>query len=611
MDLVDHPGPVLLPSSPTSTELHHDLRSTADDDLSDESARSASARGSSGPDEPVFDSIDFATRASSPHTSDDDDRPHHGDDERGADTTDESCDDAHPLDDGISELPTESSRAPSYARDPPAAASRGPAPYEIPTPGRSPFRNPSSVRAIQLDTTPPHHRPSSGGGAYRFATSGEGRGSGSPSRSATPRSQRSGLRPYSGAGRRSPTRRAASPGAKPARREHPLVLLHATVLPVAVPAPGGAVARALPPGVRENWALLAEKVGAEVRARGILVPHPREDYDLLEERLLESLALRAPRILQCGHFHLSPEEAAEVARAGPASDDGEEGGSDAGGEDVCEDCGQRVRDGRTGSLGRGGRRWDIRIYAANGLMRAGAWGAAWREMERVDVEIQPWIEDGLRRELELLREADDALRRSTGAESTPSEGARARRATEQPASPRGARPYDASPLPSPGPHMDDQRRREIYGDPTPPFGDDPFVDARLDAPGHPAAASRPPVDLPLSTLLVNYARLLMQDRRNVAVALLSIMVAFLALRPQTPVPLPAVPDVASPVSPAAVPVPEVPQPKLEAPDVLPVAEGRSVAPEAVEQEPAARAAASTHEGTAGYAASMDLEMMEA
>ena len=33
-----------------------------------------------------------------------------------------------------------------------------------------------------------------------------------------------------------------------------------------------------------------------------------------------------------------------------------------------------------------------------------AWGAAWREIERVDMEVVPWIKDSIRRELELRRE---------------------------------------------------------------------------------------------------------------------------------------------------------------------------------------------------------------
>ena len=119
----------------------------------------------------------------------------------------------------------------------------------------------------------------------------------------------------------------------------------------------------------------------------------------MEERLLESLELKQPRILKCGHFHLSPEEEAEVLD----SDDNSEA-DDADDLDICADCGRRIRDGRFGDAGTGSKRWDIKIFAANGLMRAGAWGTAWREMERVDVEILPAMEERMRRELEARRE---------------------------------------------------------------------------------------------------------------------------------------------------------------------------------------------------------------
>ncbi|CRK47531.1 hypothetical protein BN1723_020327, partial [Verticillium longisporum] len=48
-------------------------------------------------------------------------------------------------------------------------------------------------------------------------------------------------------------------------------------------------------------------------------------------------------------------------------------------------------------------------------MKAGAWDACWKEMERVDVEIEPIIEGGVLDELERLaieqREAAEAAER--------------------------------------------------------------------------------------------------------------------------------------------------------------------------------------------------------
>ena len=34
-------------------------------------------------------------------------------------------------------------------------------------------------------------------------------------------------------------------------------------------------------------------------------------------------------------------------------------------------------------------RWELRVYAANGLMTSGAWRRVWGEMERIDVEVGP------------------------------------------------------------------------------------------------------------------------------------------------------------------------------------------------------------------------------
>lgn len=273
--------------------------------------------------------------------------------------------------------------------------------------------------------------------------------------------------------------------------------------------------RVLPPSILANWKLLREKATATVLDRGILIPHPREDYDLLEERLLESLELRMPRILACGHFHLEEDEEAELLAAGEEIDDD---GDDV---DICTDCGRRVRDGRHGS-GTGSRRWNIKLYAANGLMRAAAWGAAWREMERVDVEICPWISEEMKRELEIAKEAeeqDEALRRASEEETT------------QHLDSEEDIPIDDRPTTS---GLDDARMREIYGDSAdaymegmyPPPSPSP---SSKRSPRPQSAQQRPPSELPLSTLLTNYVTLLAHDPRNVAIALLSLLVLLLAI----------------------------------------------------------------------------------
>lgn len=419
-----------------------------------------SARNSSGPDEPVFDDTINMTGQSSPRTS------HHSNDE-------------------ISELPFES-RSGSYVPE-----QRQSSPY-IPIETRSPFRNPSSVRAMQLENTPPPFimSPSS---QHRYKLNDS-------SRNSTPRSTRSYRSAVRSPSKLSPTKKI--------KKEHPLVLLHVTVLPIILPWSQETLESVLPGYWIKNWNLLRERVTNTVLERGILVPHPREDYDLLEERLLESLELQIPRILKCGHFHLSLDEEydRDVSETEEYDSDND--------LDKCEDCGRRIMDGLRGS-GTGQRRWDIKIYAANGLMRAGAWGAAWSEMERVDVEILPWIEDDLRRELDLRTEQEEHQASSTDYRQS------------------AGGDFDGAS------RMDDARMREIYGQDA-----QAYVDALRDEKSEfkpntslPTSIrpSRSAQDIPLWTLLKNYMYLASQDRRNIIIFLLSTVVLSLALgsRPTT------------------------------------------------------------------------------
>lgn len=289
---------------------------------------------------------------------------------------------------------------------------------------------------------------------------------------------------------------------KKVKKEYPLVLLHVTLLPIPLVYSQEIMEAVLPPSILENWKLLQEKATDTVLERGILIPHPREDYDLLEERLLESLELKLPRILKCGHFHLSPEEVEDAL----AESDNDEDLDDA---DICLDCGRRIRDGTHGSAGTGSKRWDIKLFAANGLMRAGAWSAAWREMERVDVEILPWMEEDMKRELELRWEEEERTKMEAREEGV------------------GA--------------LDDERLREIYG------GDpQAYVDGLIDIPHThtPATPQRTPQkasksdheDVPLWDLFCDYVCNAAQDRRNVTILLLSILVLFLSMGSYSPGP---------------------------------------------------------------------------
>jgi len=82
-----------------------------------------------------------------------------------------------------------------------------------------------------------------------------------------------------------------------------------------------------------------------VYQRGILIPHPRGDYVLLQREVGKTLGL--PFV------------------------NGEDG------ENVATDEFGGVQ----------GKGWQMRVYARNGWLTKGAWERAWREMERVDVEI--------------------------------------------------------------------------------------------------------------------------------------------------------------------------------------------------------------------------------
>ena len=357
-----------------------------------------------------------------------------------------------------------------------------PSPF-TPQKNRSRFRNPSSVRALQMDTTPPHLATPSSQQRQRLHT---------PSHHGTPRSTRSNRSVMNSPSKLSPTKKV--------KKEYPLVLLHVTLLPMPFSYSPEILETVLPPSILANWKLLQEKATDIVLERGVLIPHPREDYDLLEERLLESLELKMPRILKCGHFHLSPEEEADIE-----TESDSEAETDAEDADICLDCGRRIRDGRFGSAGTGSKRWDIKLFASNGLMRAGAWSAAWREMERVDVEILPWMEEDMKRELELRREED--------------ERARAEQAHAEREEGIGS--------------LDDARLREIYG-----HDAQPFVDGLGDQ--MPATISTPQQipqrrstenkeEVPLWDLLQDYIYHAAQDRRNLAIFLLSILVLFLSM----------------------------------------------------------------------------------
>jgi hypothetical protein len=179
-------------------------------------------------------------------------------------------------------------------------------------------------------------------------------------------------------------------------KRFPLILLHITALPLSISWTHQAMRDTLPQHIMDNLQLLKSKLSPTVLKRGILIPHPRDDYELLEEKLLEALDLQEPRISKCGHYRNRHSTDSDLTTASSGADSGV-GSSVEDGEDEehCSTCHHHLL-----AAGSGKQKWVIKVYAANGLMRASAWQAAWSEMERVDVEIMPWIKDELRIKLD-------------------------------------------------------------------------------------------------------------------------------------------------------------------------------------------------------------------
>lgn len=179
-------------------------------------------------------------------------------------------------------------------------------------------------------------------------------------------------------------------------KRFPLILLHITTLPLSISWTHQSMRETLPQQILDNLQLLKSKLSATVLKRGILIPHPRDDYELLEEKLLEALDLEEPRISKCGHYRNRHSTDSDLTTATSGADSGVgssvEDGSD---DEHCSTCHHHLL-----AAGSGKQKWSIKVYAANGLMRASAWHAAWSEMERVDVEIMPWIKDELRIKLD-------------------------------------------------------------------------------------------------------------------------------------------------------------------------------------------------------------------
>lgn len=342
-----------------------------------------------------------------------------------------------------------------------------------------------------------------------------------------------------------PSREVSIQSATPSRKEYPLILLHVTVLQQPWPYSAKSMEAVLPEAIITNQHLLEEKLSHTVLARGLLIPHPRDEYDVLEERILESLELKTPRVLKCGHYYREDSGDEElddnitVTRGCPGvacqiSPDGDE---DVFGRDAhCSTCHSNIKFPGTG-LGEGNRRWDVKIYAANGLMRSGAWAAAWSEMERVDVEIGPWVPEHLKRELDrvLEEEEQEAL---IAAQVSEEERRRVEESEARTEHPRH-RMEELKSRMAAGPekfvNVTEEEREsqssETFAVPA----------EKLSRPTSRTSSQRTKEDIPLSTLLQNYALLLAQDRRNIAIAVLSVLVLLISMSGGSKSPSPVAP----------------------------------------------------------------------
>ncbi|KAI1456455.1 hypothetical protein F4805DRAFT_475797 [Annulohypoxylon moriforme] len=414
---------------------------------------------------------------------------------------------------------------------------------------RPPFRTPSDVRAMQMSSPPPSVLGSPRSTKRHFPTVSR-LGTPNPSAQYSPK-------------------RMSTPQRFKGRKEAPLVLLHVTLLPLRWV--WGDLLNNLEMDemsdqaktLRESWRILQDRVGDTVIERGILLGHPQNDYEVLEERLLEALELplrRRARILECGHY-LGPSNEHTIDDD-ESEDEWGSGRSHAGDfKDKRHWCGTCKNEIRYDSLGPG-KIFRVKVYASNGLMRAGAWAACWKEMERVDVEIEPIVEPAVQEELvrlaavlqerELAHQEEADIAKEVAhqlEEQQQKERADAMSSRFSASSPHMGSERAESRMSAQERHRrDEERLREIYGHASPPLSPRPdSTHPHQDqyAPPSPSPSSpshsyerheqRGPnqhgfQNASLPELMVQSVKVLMQDRKNVIIIALSVLVLIFALR---------------------------------------------------------------------------------
>ncbi|XXG96306.1 hypothetical protein Hte_002587 [Hypoxylon texense] len=422
---------------------------------------------------------------------------------------------------------------------------------------RPPFRTPSDVRAMQMSSPPPSVLGSPRSTKRHLPT---------VSRLGTP----------TASAQYSPKRMSTPPRFK-SRKEAPLVLLHVTLLPLRWV--WGDLLNSLDTDelsdraktLRESWRLLQDRIGDTVIERGILLGHPQNDYEVLEERLLEALELpfrRRARILECGHY-IGPANEGCLTEDEESEDEwGSVRSRNASRRHWCGTCNSEIRYDSLGT----DKIFRVKVYASNGLMKAGAWTACWKEMERVDAEVEPIVELDVQEELVRLA-ASQQEREFTHHEEAEIAKEVAQQLKEEHQKEQAdfihSRNHSGSPQPDHepirSPRSDEERRwrdeerlREIYGESPPPPSPrqppsrEPSVHPQQDSYVPPPSPSPPPPrqsspekayeqephkhtyqNASLPELLLQSVRVLMQDRKNVVIFTLSIFVLMLALRSTT------------------------------------------------------------------------------
>lgn len=365
---------------------------------------------------------------------------------------------------------------------------------------RPAFRRPSSVRRMQMTSPAPSRHSTRSNSRIKVGTL--------PS-----------VRPVVLQGSPRPNRRIHEEAEQESGSKHyPLVLLHITVLPINLEWSTQAMQELLPEETLNNLDMLRFKISETILRRGLLIPHPREEYELLEEHLLEALELAEERVTKCGHFCVRRDSIGSKSTAGD-SDSG--CGSSIGGAEVeehrCTTCRQPLRKQNAGIMV-SGRRWSIKVYAANGLMTSSAWATAWSDLERVDVEIMPWIGE------EMVKSLNTRRQKENEAEIVRQEGVneRIRAVVEE-----QLRLLSAQSNEQHTQLIERTGHGQSSSCPSMPmqsFNTEKIVGVSTDYPPIYRSA-----EIPIQVLLRNYLILLAQDSRNVAIFFLAVLALWLGL----------------------------------------------------------------------------------